>query len=85
MNAILKSVTLPNGQQARGRDIPVIESTERWSELRLADGSVLRVKMCTTAVVRVDGGYDNQGQPMYVLEMTPVMGIVSVPEALLKK
>jgi hypothetical protein len=68
-----------------GTIVEVTESTERWSEFNLEDGTILRVKMTVISAVRVDGQYDPEGNPQYILNMTPVMGIKSVPDELRKK
>ena len=78
-------VTLPTGETAEGFEVPVENSNERWSEIKLEDGTVIRVKMSVITAVRVPGQYDLAGNPMYVMNMTPTIAIVSVPENLRKK
>jgi hypothetical protein len=41
-------VTLPDGTTKEGVDIAIDESLERWGELKLKDGSTLRVKFSVT-------------------------------------
>jgi len=65
-----------------GTEVPLIESVERWTELRLEDGSVLRVKPIITTVIRIDGQYDPQGNPMYAIQGGQAMTIGSVPDHL---
>jgi hypothetical protein len=67
-----------------GTEIQLTESIERWTELKLEDGSVLRVKPVVTAVVRIDGHYDPQGNPMYAIQGGQTMVIGSVPDHLRK-
>jgi hypothetical protein len=82
-----KTKVIPQGgaQQVDGMEVPVEESTERWSEFKLEDGSVLRVKITVVSAVRLTGQYDPQGNPMYVLNMTPVIAITDVPDRLRRK
>jgi hypothetical protein len=68
-----------------GVEVPVEESNERWSEFKLEDGTVLKIKMTVISAVRVEGQFDQAGNPIYVLNMTPVMAVVDVPERLRKK
>jgi hypothetical protein len=54
---------------------------ENFQEYLADDGSVLRVKLVVTNVLRVDGQYDPQGNPLYLVQSTNVMA-VSAPEEL---
>jgi hypothetical protein len=68
-----------------GVEVQVDESTERWSEFTLQDGTVMRVKVTVTSAVRVKDQYDAVGNPLYMVNFAPVTTLVSVPEALRKK
>jgi hypothetical protein len=72
--------TLPGLQD--GFDVQVAESTEKWTEATLEDGTVIRVKASVLGAVRVDGKWDQQGNPMYALKANIIMTLVSVPERL---
>jgi hypothetical protein len=78
-------VTLPSGQQGEGIEVQVDESNERWSEFTLQDGAIIRAKLTITSAVRVDGQFDQLGNPLYVTNLAPVLTIVSVPEQYRKK
>jgi hypothetical protein len=73
------------GQMVDGVEVSVDESTEKWSEYKLSDGTVIRGKMTIISAVRVDGQFDPQGNPMYAINMTPAMAIVASPEHLRRK
>jgi hypothetical protein len=79
------TVPLPTGGTAEGVEVQVEESSERWSEFTLQDGTVIRVKATVTSAVRVEGQYDALGNPMYLTNITPVLSIVNVPDSLRKK
>jgi hypothetical protein len=64
-------------------EVPVLESTERWTEVSLEDGTVLRVKTVILAVVRAEDAYDNEGNPQYSIKVNPVM-TVTAPDNLKK-
>ena len=72
----------PPGQMADGYEVNVEESTEKWSEYTLSDGTVLRGKMTLIGAVRIEGQFDPQGNPMYAMNMSPTLVIVSTPEKL---
>lgn len=78
-------VTLPSGGQGEGQEVQVAESTERWSDFTLEDGSVIRAKLMLTSAIRVDGEYDQNGNPLYIMNVGPIFSIVSVPEQYRKK
>jgi hypothetical protein len=79
------TVALPGGKVVDAVEVPIEESHERWSELKLEDGAILRVKMTVLSVNRVQGMWDQQGNPFYMVNMSPVMAVVEAPEHLRKK
>jgi hypothetical protein len=72
--------TLPGLQD--GFDVQVSESTEKWTEATLEDGTVIRVKASVFGAVRVDGKWDSEGNPMYALKANVLMNLVNVSERL---
>lgn len=79
-------VTNPGtGKLVDGIEMDVDEAVERWSEFTFPDGTVMRVKFNLAAVTRVEGEYDNEGNPVYVTKMSPVMVLAKVPDNLKKK
>lgn len=75
-------VPIPGKGMVDGTEVAMIESVERWTELKLADGTILRVKPLITAVVRIDNTYDQQGNPVYATQGGQAMVIGSVPDNL---
>ena len=73
------------GKMADGFDVPVEESSERWSEFKLEDGAVFRIKAALVSAVRIEGQYDQQGNPAYIMNITPVIAPIEIPESLRKK
>ncbi len=72
----------PDGRTVDGFEVPVLESTERWTEVKLEDGSVLRIKPSILSAVRVTGQYDQEGNPMYALKANNAMVVAEAPEHL---
>lgn len=72
-------VDLPNIGSVDGVQVSVDESVERWSELKLADGSVLRLKPQVIRVIRANGRFDPEGNPLYAVQGGQIMIVVSVP------
>ena len=60
-------------------DVPIEESLERWTEIKLEDGSVLRLKAVVSNVFRIEGKTDDQGNPMYAVRSTNALVTVNGP------
>lgn len=81
-----RKVQIPyNGKMVQGTEINIEETVERASEIVLADGSRLRLKSSVISAIRVDGEYGPDGNPIYVLNATPVMTLIEAPASLRKK
>jgi hypothetical protein len=78
------TVTLPDLREVEAVEIDVDSASERWSEYILQDGTVIRAKLNLISIWRVEGEYDPQGMPVYQINATPAMGLVSAPEHLKK-
>jgi hypothetical protein len=67
--------TGPDGQTVQVDAVPVQieDSTERWNEYTLEDGSRVRLKQVISEFYRVEGRQDVEGNPIYVLRGSPVM------------
>jgi hypothetical protein len=74
-------LNLPNIGLVEGTEVQVLESVDRWSEIKLEDGTVLRIKPVPMSVARIDGRYDAEGNPMYAVQAQQVMS-VTAPEQL---
>ena len=65
-------------------EVNVAESTERWTEVKLEDGSVLRIKPSVVAAIRIEGSWDADGNPVYALKATNTMVVCDAPQHLKK-
>ena len=73
-----KKVPLGN-QMVEAEEVAINSSHENWNEYLLSDGSVVRVKLVVTEAVKVVDMYDQQGNPVYVVQSTNIMS-VSAPD-----
>ena len=73
-----------NGQQVDAELVEVTQAGERWNEYLVEDGTILKVKLVLTNVYRIEGQYDAEGNPLYVLQSTNVTS-VSAPQELRRK
>lgn len=74
----------PDGKPIQGTDMEIEESSEKWSEMKLHDGTRLRVKTVVTQVIRIDGAWDPEGNPVYIVKTAPVISVFSAPDYLKK-
>lgn len=72
------------GKQVQATPVDVNQSAEKWNEYLLEDGTVLKMKLVLKKVFRVDGEFDEEGNPVYVMQSTNVTSI-SAPGELKKK
>ena len=64
--------------------IEVNEATERWNEYQLSDGTVIRLKVVVVEVSRIEGEYDADGNPSYIMKSGNIMTVNS-PDNLRKQ
>lgn len=60
------------------------EGEDSWVTLKLKDGSVLKFRSSVTAVFRM-GNDPNTGLPVYAIQNTNLIRMVSIPKDLMKK
>jgi hypothetical protein len=63
------------GIMSGANEVEVLEAREVWSEYRLADGTVLRVKPIMIAITRVEGAEATNGEPVYNMKSTLVTDV----------
>lgn len=72
-------------QEVEVTEVPIAKSDERWSEYVLEDGSIIKFKSTASSALRIDGQYNQDGTPVYLVLSSPVVYVVSAPESLRKK
>jgi hypothetical protein len=78
-----RTMPWPDGTEKEIQPIGYRPTTEQWNEYFLEDGSVVRAKLVATEISRVEGEWDADGNPTYVLRSTTVLA-VSSPQSLRK-
>lgn len=73
----------PLSAASAAQDVDVLEAKEVWSEYRLADGTVLRIKPVMITVSRIEGEHTIDGDPVYNMKSTLVTD-VRAPQELKK-
>jgi hypothetical protein len=72
-----------NGKTRAAQQIEVTEATRPWTDFLLEDGSRLRVNVVIDAVHRLEGEYDQRGNPIYYVNARTISSTLS-PETLRK-
>ena len=75
-----RQVPGPDGAMHDATEIGFRSSGEHWNEYLLDDGTVARIKLVVTGVLRLDGMRDQKGQPVYLIESTNVTSISASEE-----
>ena len=79
-----KTKVIFNGKEVSATVIEVNQESSYWNNYLLDDQSVLKLKVILTKVARVDGAYDQEGNPVYVIQATNIVR-VDCPDSLKKK
>jgi hypothetical protein len=72
------------GEEVEATPIDINQTNEHWNQYLLDDGTVLKMKLVATKVLRVDNKYDKEGNPLYIVQSTNVTS-VSAPDNLKRK
>ena len=76
-----EKVTINMGRrQVQATPVEINQSSERWNEYLLEDGTVLKMKLVLKKVYKVEGEYDEEGNPVYVMQSTNVTAVSSPKE-----
>lgn len=68
------------GRQVEATPIDVNQSNEKWNEYLLEDGTVLKMKLVLKKTLRIDGEYDAEGNPIYVMQSQNITTVNSPKE-----
>ena len=68
-----------------GRVIGVEETTERWTDVTLVDGTTFRIKVVVDEAVRSESEWDSQGNPVYAVVSRTVIRDIRAVETLKKR
>jgi hypothetical protein len=79
-----RRIELPGIGEVDATEVGFRASGEHWNEYLADDGSVIRVKLVATEILRIDDMHDTEGNPGYFIKSTNVTN-VSAPENLRKK
>jgi hypothetical protein len=73
------------GHETEVTEVGIVAKDERMAEYKLEDGSVIRFIAYPTSVVRLDGQFNADGMPLYIVLNSPITAVVSAPDHLKRK
>ena len=76
-----RKVPGPDGRELEATVMPFQVGGENWNEYVVDDGSIVKLKPVVTEIMRVDGMFDQNGDPVYIVQATNVLA-VSAPDNL---
>lgn len=82
--ARIRKITGPDGQQHDATMLNFRTTSEDFNEYLIDDGTVLKLKVVVTEVARIEGFYDPQGNPAYIVNSTNVVS-VDAPDEMRKQ
>jgi hypothetical protein len=72
------------GEEVEATLIEINQAGEQWNQYLLDDGTIIKMKLVATKVLRVDDKYDKEGNPVYFVQSTNVIS-VAAPDNLRRK
>ncbi len=69
----IQKIKGPDGKDHDATPVGFQNAREYWNEYLLDDGTIIRLKLVATEVLRVDDMLDANGAPIYVVKSTNVM------------
>ena len=73
------------GKTLDGRVVGVEETTERWTDVTLVDGTTFRIKVVVDEAIRSETEWDSQGNPVYAVVSRNVIRDIRAVETLKKR
>lgn len=60
--------------------VSINQSNEYFNQYLLEDGTLLKMKLVATKVFRIEGRFDQEGNPLYFVQSTNVLSVDSPPQ-----
>ena len=78
-----RKIPTPDGRHVDATVMTFRSAGEHWNEYLVDDGTVIKIKLVATEILRLDSEYDPAGNPIYVVQSQNVLS-VSAPENLMR-
>ncbi|MCH7767538.1 MAG: hypothetical protein IH828_01215 [Nitrospinae bacterium] len=77
-------VTLPNGEESAALELDFDIVKEDWNTYATEDGTSIKIKLVVTKVTRIEGKYDEEGNPLYLVKSNNMV-VAAAPDHLRKR
>jgi len=68
-----KTVQLPDGRVQEGEVVRTKKVEEPWNVYELTDGTTLRIKVVVSEIIRLDGQFTPDGDPVYLVKSSNIV------------
>jgi hypothetical protein len=68
-----KTIQLPDGRNIEGEVVRPKKMEESWNVYELADGTTIRLKAVVSEIIRLDGEFTPDGDPVYLVKSSNVV------------
>ena len=68
-----------------GTEVSFNVMQQDWNEYSLNDGTIIKVQTVMTSVLRLEGEYNNLGDPIYIVHTQNIVIANNVPEHMRKQ
>lgn len=72
------------GEEVDAVPVEINQAGENWNQYLLDDGSIIKMKLVATKVLRLENKYDEDNNPVYLVKSTNIMSVNS-PDNLKKR
>ena len=73
------------GRDVTGTRVEIKDSKDLSSRVEFDDGTVMVIKPVVVQAVRVDGQWDNDGNPFYIIKSQIVLAVIEAADEFKKK
>lgn len=80
----MASIELPDGSSPDTESLDFEAVEESWNEYELEDGTTLKVKLGLNGVYRLEGQFNDMGEPVYVINSNNQVRALGIPDELMQ-
>ena len=80
----MKRIIDYQGKKIEGTIVSFDTIQENWNEYHLTDGTTLKLKTTVIEILRLDGEYNDDGDPIYYTKNTNMVTTPNIPDQLRK-
>ena len=71
-----------SGQYIEGDEVEISEVVERGTDVKLADGTFLKMKLNVIRAIRLSDQWDADGNPSYAIVSNNIINVIDTPPEL---